>query len=151
MSRRYPDRPVVGVGAVVWRGDEILLVRRANPPRQGQWSLPGGGQELGETVREAARREVLEETGIDVEVAAVIDVVDSVERDEDGRILYHFTLVDVLATWVSGDPEAAADAAEAAWVRAAKLPGLGLAEDTARMIERGRDLYRSRKDSLTEL
>ncbi len=85
-AREYPDRPWVGVGVVVWRGDEILLVRRAKPPRVGEWSIPGGAQSLGETVFEAAIREVREETGIAIRPTGIITVVDSILRDEqNGR------------------------------------------------------------------
>ena len=84
--RTYPDRPVVGVGAVVWRDDRFLLVRRGKPPNQGQWSLPGGAQQLGETVFEAARREVMEETALDVEVLGLVDVVDGIKADNEGRV-----------------------------------------------------------------
>lgn len=144
MTRLYPDRPIVGIGAVVWRDGSILLVRRANPPRQGQWSLPGGAQELGETVFEAARREVREETGIEVDIQGLIDVVDSVERDDDSRVRYHFTLVDVLATWIAGDPLAAGDASEAAWFPIETLDDLGLAQDTRRIIDQGLGMISAR-------
>ena len=115
MKRDYPDRPIVAVGALVWRGDQVLLIRRGNPPRQGEWSLPGGAQDLGETVFEAARREVQEETGIDVKVSALVDVIDFMDRDAEGGIRYHYTLVDVLADYVSGDVMPGCDADGAAW------------------------------------
>ncbi len=134
MERRYPDHPVVGVGAVVVQNRRVLLVRRANPPRQNQWSLPGGAQELGETVLEAVRREVLEETGVNVEVLGLVDVTDFIERDDAGRVRYHFTLVDVLARWTDGTPKAGGDAADVAWFAAEDIPGLGLAPDTERVI-----------------
>lgn len=133
-DRSYPDRPIVGVGAVVWRDEKVLLVRRANPPRLGQWSLPGGAQELAETVFDAARREVLEETGVEIDVIGLVDVVDSIERDENGAVRYHFTLVDVAARWRNGEPKAAADAADAAWFSLDEIMGLGLSPDTERII-----------------
>jgi ADP-ribose pyrophosphatase YjhB (NUDIX family) len=102
MTRLYPKRPVVGVGVVVCRDDTVLLVRRANAPGKGNWSLPGGAQELGETVFEAARREVLEETSVTVDVLGLVDVVDSIRPDSAGRIQYHYTLIDVVAEWRSG-------------------------------------------------
>ena len=137
MTRLYPKRPIVGVGVVVLRGDRVLLVRRAKQPRQGEWSLPGGAQELGETVFEAGRREVLEETGVTVEVRGLLDVVDSIQSDDRERIRYHFTLVDVLAVWISGEARAADDAAEVAWFKRAAVPGLGLWSETERIIRLG--------------
>ena len=134
MSRLYPDRPIVGIGIVILRGDEVLLIRRGKPPRQGQWSLPGGAQKTGETVFDAARREVREETGLAVEILGLVDVVDSIERDEAGRARYHFTLVDVLAEWRSGEAVAAGDAAEVAWFELDALGGLGLWSETERII-----------------
>ena len=137
MSRLYPKRPIVGVGVVVLSGDQVLLVRRAKPPRQGEWSLPGGAQKIGETVFEAGRREVLEETGVTVEVLGLLDVIDSIQSDDTDRIRYHFTLVDVLAVWISGEARAATDAAEAAWFVRTAVPDLGLWSETGRMIELG--------------
>lgn len=134
MSRLYPERPIVGVGVVVWRGGRVLLIRRATPPRQGQWSLPGGAQEVGETVFEAARREVLEETGVTVEVLGLVDVVDSIEPEESGRILRHYTLVDVYAAWRTGRAAAGGDAEAVSWVGIDQLPGLGLWSETERVI-----------------
>lgn len=103
-DRTYPARPIVGVGALVWRDDQILLVKRGKPPAQGEWSLPGGGQELGETVEETARREVREETGCEIGDLTFLGVFDSIERDEKGEVLYHFTLVDFETDWVAGEP-----------------------------------------------
>lgn len=137
MKRRYPTRPVVGVGAVVFRGDDVLLIRRATPPRAHQWSLPGGAQELGETVFEAARREVFEETAVDIVVDGVVGIVDLIEREpDDGRIRYHYTLIDVHASWRAGEPKAGSDAEEASWVTIARLDDLGLWEETRRIIRR---------------
>ena len=85
-DRRYPARPIVGVGTVVLDGDMVLMIQRGKPPRQGLWSLPGGAQELGETIHEAARREVREETGLEIEIFGLIDVVDSVRPDADDKI-----------------------------------------------------------------
>src|SRR6476660_5412765 len=97
MSRQYPDRPIVGVGAVIWRGDAVLLIRRGQPPRVGQWSLPGGAQHLGETLAEAVSREVHEETGLTLVDLRLLTTVDLIERDPDGRVRYHYTLVDFSA------------------------------------------------------
>jgi len=134
-DRHYPDRPMVGVGVVVWRGPEVLLIQRGKPPRMGAWSLPGGMQELGETVRETAAREVREETGVEIAVTRLIDVVDTVTRDDDGRVRLHYTLVDFAAEWVSGEAVAGSDAAGARWFRRDALEPLKLWSETLRVIE----------------
>ncbi len=97
IDRSYPDRPFVGVGAVVFKEESVLLIRRGRPPRQGSWSLPGGLQEVGETVFATAAREVLEETGLTIRVIDLVDVVDSITHDNEDRTQYHYTLVDVRA------------------------------------------------------
>ena len=135
MSREYPDRPFVGVGVVVWRGDEVLLIQRGKPPRLGAWSLPGGAQELGETVRETAVREVCEEPNIEIEVTRLIDVVDGITRDEDGRVRMHYTLVDFAAEWRAGEPGAGSDAMGAQWIHPDDLGPLRLWKETLRIIE----------------
>jgi 8-oxo-dGTP diphosphatase len=131
--REYPLRPVVGVGTVVWHGDRVLLVRRGRPPRQGHWSLPGGAQELGETVAEAARREVLEETGLEVEVGEVLATVDLIERAGD-RVRYHYTLIDFSAEALGPALRAGGDAADARWFTLAEVEQLGLWSETVRII-----------------
>jgi 8-oxo-dGTP diphosphatase len=138
MSREYPARPIIGVGVVVWHGARVLLVQRARPPRQGQWSLPGGAQQLGEALADAARREVLEETGLAVDLGEVIATVDSIERDPQGRVRYHYTLIDFMAeargaALVPGD-----DAADARWFELDEIAGLGLWSETLRIIELAR-------------
>ncbi len=133
----YPNRPLVGVGVVVFKGDRVLLVRRGKPPRQGRWSLPGGRQRLGEAVRETARREVLEEAGLEVEVTALLDVLDSITRDQAGAIAYHYTLVDFLAEWRAGAAVAGGDAAEVAWADPAELEAYDLWDETVRLIRLG--------------
>ena len=114
----YPDRPIVGVGAVVWRGDRVLLIRRGKPPRAGQWSLPGGAQQLGETLREAITREVREETGLELAELRLLTTVDLIEREPDGRVRYHYTLVDFTAEAPAGEPLAGDDAVGGRLVRA---------------------------------
>ncbi|MEE9545531.1 MAG: NUDIX hydrolase [Rhodospirillales bacterium] len=144
-TRLYPDRPIVGGGAVVLRDGEVLLVRRANPPRQGRWNLPGGAQELGETVFEAARREVLEETGVSVEIDGFVDVVESIDNDPSGRIRYHYTLIDVLASWRQGGIRIGGDAAEAAWFGLDELSPLRLWTETERVIRRAHEMWPARR------
>ena len=138
MNREYPAHPIVGVGTVVWSGERVLLVRRARPPRQGQWSLPGGAQQLGETVADAARREIREEAGIEVELGPIVATIDLIERDEAGEVRYHYTLIDFTAEAVSGPLTAGDDAAEARWFQLPELPALGLWSETIRIIERAR-------------
>ncbi len=133
----YPNRPLVGVGAVAVKDGRVLLVRRAKPPREGRWSLPGGRQRLGETVREAACRELREETGIEAAVTALLDVVDSITRDEGGAIAYHYTLVDFLAEWRDGAVRAGGDAAEAVWADPSDLGPFDLWDETLRVIRLG--------------
>lgn len=109
--------PVVGVGVVVMRGAAVLMVRRAHPPRAGSWSLPGGKQQLGETVAEAAARELAEETGLtDLDWLGVAEVVDLIDRDETGGIRFHYTVIDFAARWRSGEALAGDDAEAVAWV-----------------------------------
>lgn len=134
----YPARPVVGVGAVIWRGGEVLLIRRGKPPMLGEWSLPGGSQMLGETVFDCARREVLEETGVTAEILGLVDVVDAIRRDAAGAVQYHYTLVDVAGRWIAGEPRAGDDAMEAAFLPLSALPGLGLWQETERVIRASR-------------
>lgn len=137
----YPNRPLIGVGVFVFRGPpeapEVLLVRRGKPPRQGRWSVPGGRQRLGETVRETAAREVLEETGCDVAVGDLLDVVDSLTRDDGGTLQYHYTLIDFGAEWRDGDTQAGGDAAEVTWADAKDLAPFDLWSETIRLIDLG--------------
>lgn len=137
----YPNRPLIGVGVFVFKGtaaaSRVLLVRRGKPPREGQWSVPGGRQRLGETVRAAALREAREETGCAVEITALLDVVDSMTRDDAGTLQYHYTLVDFLAEWRDGDPAAGGDVAEACWADVNDLAPFALWSETLRLIEMG--------------
>ena len=140
MSRTYPDRPIVGVGAVVFRGNEVLLIRRGKPPRMGDWSLPGGMQEIGETVFEAAAREVQEETGVTISDIALIDVVDSITLDDDAGVQFHYTLIDVVAKWRSGEPVGGTDAMHAEFVSLDEASKMVLWRETHRIIARAREM-----------
>lgn len=143
-GREYPSRPLVGVGAVVVSTMGVLMIKRGKPPRMGAWSLPGGAQEVGETVAEAAFREVLEETGVEAVVHGLIDVVDSITRAPDGRIQYHYTLVDVLASApATALPAAGGDAAHAEWVPFERLASLGLWSETTRIIGMGHTMWQA--------
>lgn len=135
--RQYPERPIVGVGAVVLDGGRVLLVKRAHEPLKGEWSLPGGAVDVGETLDEAIRREVREETSLEVEVGPVVDVLDRIRTDPDGRVRYHFVLVDFLCRPCGGALQCASDAEEAAWADGDALVRYGVAEATMRVIEKG--------------
>ena len=120
-GRRYPDRPIVGVLAVVMRGDRALVVRRANPPMSGLWGFPGGVLELGETVAQGAMRELKEETGVQAEAAGPLTVIDTIDRDKEGRVRYHYTLVAVIGHWQSGEGIPGDDAGEVAWLTRSEI------------------------------
>jgi 8-oxo-dGTP diphosphatase len=142
MDREFPAQPFVGVGAIIIepnRAEEarVVLVKRAHPPIQGQWSIPGGVLEVGELVREAAIREAREETGLIVEPGELVGVYDRVLRHTDGRVQYHYLLVDFLCRPVGGELRAASDAAEVRWFTREELPALSLAEDTLDVIRKG--------------
>jgi len=143
-DREYPQRPLAGVGAVVWDGERVLLERRGQPPAQGIWSLPGGLVELGETAAQAVAREVREECGIEVEVGDVLGVFDPIFRDPDGRIRYHYVVVDFLVYYRGGELRAGDDAADARWVTPEELAGYALSPAATEMI--GRALERIRRD-----
>jgi ADP-ribose pyrophosphatase YjhB (NUDIX family) len=137
MAREYPAQPVVGVGAVVVRDGRALIVRRAHEPRQGEWSLPGGRLDLGESLVDAARREVKEETGLDVEVGPMIETFDRVHRDSEGRIRYHFVIVDFVCWSRDGDAVAGSDAEAVAWVTADQIDAYGVNAHAKAVILRG--------------
>jgi ADP-ribose pyrophosphatase YjhB (NUDIX family) len=139
MNREFPEHPFVGIGAIIIEGDRVVLVKRAHPPIQGQWSIPGGVLEVGELVRNAAVREAREETGLIVEPGDLLGVYDRVLRHSDGRVQYHYVLVDFLCRPVGGELRAASDAAEVRWFTRDELPALKLAEDTFEVICKGFD------------
>ncbi len=143
--RAYPDRPYVGVGIIVFRGDEVLLAQRGKPPNMGSWSIPGGAQELGETVHEAAARELKEETGLDAEILGLVDVIDSIRRDDDGDVAFHFTLVDVVAEWRAGEATAGDDVPAVKWVKFAHIDQYDLRTTTARVIRQAHAMRRRRR------
>jgi ADP-ribose pyrophosphatase YjhB (NUDIX family) len=135
-AREYPDAPRVGVGAVVLSGDRVLLVRRGGQPSSGKWSLPGGGLELGETTVQGIERELAEECGLRVRVAGLAGVLDRVVRDAEGRVRYHWVLVDFLAYPDSEEICAGSDAAEARWVPITEVSTLDVTDGLLDMIER---------------
>lgn len=139
MGREYPDRPLVGVGAVIVQDDRVLLIRRGQPPLLGEWSLPGGVLECGETLRDATIREVQEETGLIVETGEMLGVFERVVHSDDGRVRYHYVLIDFLCRVVAGELAAGSDAADVRWFGREELDGLDLPHDTREVIAKGLD------------
>jgi 8-oxo-dGTP diphosphatase len=143
-GRTFPDRPFVGVGAVVLdhRG-RVLLARRGHEPLMGEWSLPGGGVELGETLEAAVVREVLEETGLAIEVGPVVEVFDRVDRSSDGRVEYHFVIIDYLCRAAGDHLVSGSDADAVQWVRPDELAGYRLTEKATSVINKAISLAAS--------
>jgi ADP-ribose pyrophosphatase YjhB (NUDIX family) len=132
----YPERPIVGVGAVVVHDGRALIVKRAHDPRKGEWSLPGGRVELGETLVDATRREILEESGLEVTVGDIVEVFDRIHQ-ADGRVRYHFVIVDFLCVWTGGLLRAGDDAEDAAWVTGEEAEAYGVNEHAVRVLRKG--------------
>ena len=129
-------RPVPAVGVVCFRGEEVLLIRRGTPPRQGQWSLPGGRIEPGEPVRTAALRELKEETSVEAELVDLVDVVDAIFENKAGDLITrHYVLIDYVAQWRSGTPKAGDDAADARFFHLSDLASMGMWDETLRVID----------------
>ncbi|MCB2107559.1 MAG: NUDIX domain-containing protein [Rhodobacteraceae bacterium] len=133
-SASLATQPTVGVGVVIVRGTQLVLIKRGKAPRLGEWSIPGGTQELGETVRETAVREAFEETGLTVDNLSLIDVVDAFGKHPDGSLRTQWTLVDFRADWGAGELCAGGDAADARWVELADISKFGLWDETVRVI-----------------
>jgi 8-oxo-dGTP diphosphatase len=142
-GRLYPARPLVGIGVVVLRDDPgaVLLARRGNPPDAGRWSLPGGVQELGETAEAAARRELLEETGLTVGTLLLAGQVDSIHRDPDGRVRFHYTIIDFAARWCGEAAHPGGDITEVTWAAIDRLEDYGLWTEALRIIGLARRLW----------
>jgi ADP-ribose pyrophosphatase len=134
-SSEYPQTPRVAVGALVVHQGRVLLVKRGKPPSQGLWAIPGGSVRLGESLQEAAEREIHEETGIRIRAGAPIFTFDMVKKDPGGTVRFHYVIVDLSADYVSGTPHPGDDAAEAAWVSPEALPTLEMAPVTRRFLE----------------
>lgn len=147
-GREYPARPIAGVGVVVRKDDAVLLIRRGKPPRVGEWGIPGGVVELGETWRDAARREVREECGIEIRIEEIADVVDIIVHDDAARVQYHYALVDFAASYVSGNLRASSDVLEARWVTLDELAHLALPDKTRAVI---RKVMRETKDGARKI
>jgi len=126
VRREYPTAPIVGVGAVIVRNAQALLIQRGNEPNRGRWSIPGGVLELGETLAEAAVREVREECGLEIEPQGVLSTFDMIHRDELGRVRYHYVLIDMGARYLGGEATAGTDALGVRWAGAAELDSLDI-------------------------
>lgn len=134
MQREHPKQPLIGVGALIVEDGRIVLIKRGKAPLVGEWSIPGGMLELGETLRQGAEREALEETGLVVRATELLGVFDRVVPDAEGKIIYHYVLIDFLCERVSGELQAGADAADARWYKPEEVAELPLWEDTAGVI-----------------
>lgn len=139
MRRDYPDRPFLGVGAIIIDDSRVLLVRRANPPLQGEWSIPGGLVETGETTRDAIVREVLEETGLNVEVVRLVEVFERILHDEQSRVQYHYVLLDYACRVLGGRIRAGSDVSEVCWSKVDELEFLSVAAETCVVIRKAVD------------
>ena len=137
MTRRYPQKPLVGVGVVVFNENrQVVLVKRGNEPSQGLWAIPGGNVELGEQVRETAIREVKEECNIDIELMDLLGVVDLILKDENGRVQYHYILIDYLAQYTRGNIKAQSDISDIGWFYQHELQQLDIPEVTLKVLEK---------------
>jgi len=133
-TREYPENPQVAVGAIVIKDGRVLLVKRSQPPSKGLWAIPGGRVELGETLKEAAEREIVEETGLTIRAGDPVYTFDVIERDDAGRIRFHYVIVDLMADYLSGKLNPSDDASEARWVTPEELEGLPMNETTRKVL-----------------
>jgi ADP-ribose pyrophosphatase YjhB (NUDIX family) len=143
MAREYPEHPVVGVGAVIVRDGRALIVKRAHEPRNGEWSLPGGLLELGESLQDAVRREIKEETTLDVTIGPIIETFDRVHHDDQGRIRYHFVIIDFVCWAEGGEAVPGSDADGVAWVSANEIDDYAVNAHAKAVIEKGLEVLRS--------
>ena len=134
MTQTYPQTPVCAVGAIVFRGDAVLLIQRGKPPAQGKWSIPGGAVRLGETLEDAVIRELREEVEMDVKPLGVGKVVDRIYRDSEGKIAYHYVIIDYVCEAGAGQPKAGSDAKDAGFFEIQKLDEIDMTEGTAEVI-----------------
>ncbi len=137
MKREYPDRPLIGVGAIIIDRGRALVVRRATEPLKGEWSIPGGVLELGETLRTGVAREAKEETGLDVLPLEVLDVYDRILADAEGKTRYHYVLIDYLCEVQGGEARAASDVSEVKWITRAELDTFPIADSAEEVIRKG--------------
>ena len=134
MRREYSDAPIVTVGLIVRKGDHALIIRRGKEPSKGRWTVPGGAVELGEPLREAGQREIREECGIETKAHGVADVLENIVRDSDGRVRYHYVIIDFLADYVAGDLRPASDVDDARWVSKEELSQFDITERARQLL-----------------
>jgi len=144
-GREYPARPVVGVGGVVIAEGRVLLIRRGSEPLEGQWSIPGGTLEVGETIVEGVRRELAEETGLEVGVGELIEVFERISPDGEGKIKYHFVILDYLCERIRGEARAGSDVTDVAWATETELGQYGLTPTATRVIQKAFQMASERK------
>jgi ADP-ribose pyrophosphatase len=133
-DRIYPAHPLVGVGAVVFHDNRVLLVHRKNPPAKGMWAIPGGKVRLGESLQQAAEREIFEETGISIQAGEPVFTFDMIDRDATGRVRYHYVIIDLNAKYIRGQINAGDDAGSAGWISAGKMASLSMSPMTVRLL-----------------
>ena len=136
MGAEYPDEPRLAVGGVVIKDDRVLLVRRGKPPAFGEWAIPGGSVELGESLEQAVERELREETGITVRAGEICHTFEAVKRDDDGRVRFHYVIIDLMAEYISGEHAPASDATEAAWLTRAELKDRNINATTLELLSK---------------
>ncbi len=136
MGGEYPDQPRLAVGGVVIKDDKVLLVRRGKPPAYGEWAIPGGSVELGETLKEAVERELQEETGVTVRAGEICHVFDAVKRGDDDRVQFHYVIIDLMAEYLSGEPVPSSDATEASWLSSVDLENRSVNATTLQLLRK---------------
>ncbi len=134
-NHEYPDQPRVAVGAIVFEENKVLLVRRGQPPAEGAWAIPGGRVELGESMQKAAEREIREETGLNIRAKDPVFTFDVVVRDDNGRVRFHYVIVDLIADYVSGELRAGDDALDARWVSSTEMETLSVSPNTRNVLK----------------
>ncbi len=142
MRRKYPEQPIVGVGGIIFQGESVLLIKRGKEPALGQWSIPGGVVDLGETLQAAVVREILEETHLEVEPLALVKVLDRIFRDEEGGVTYHYVLADFLCRHTGGEVRPGSDALEARFVPVAELSSLNVIPATRDVVHQAAHLLK---------
>jgi 8-oxo-dGTP diphosphatase len=135
-ENEYPDKPRVAVGGIVFKNNRVLLVRRGKPPAEGDWAIPGGSVNLGETLQQAVERELLEETGITVKANEIADVFDVIPRDPEGRVRFHYVIIDLMADYVSGQPRPDDDVSDARWIASDELKDLRINSSTLGLLKK---------------